>query len=195
MTLRPVARCHWDAKTHACTEHGFVGSKVNCDVQGWTNQSVNGYDSKARHLGTLEHLDHLLLENALFWGNGSSYDCPPSNNSDGNDWDKPACAGKVSWGANESIVAATILPLFARMFAPLGQAPRINTNGASGGSWFHYSEANIAGTIPYPEGIKFVIAAFPDLFGTGPNATEVRLSSHGDARANLHTAVAVFGPP
>ena len=29
--------------------------------------------------------------------------------------------------------------------------------GADG--WFHYMEANIAGQIPYPEGIKFVGAA------------------------------------
>jgi hypothetical protein len=27
-------------------------------------------------VGTLEHFDHLILENALFWGNGTSYDCP-----------------------------------------------------------------------------------------------------------------------
>ena len=96
---------------------------------------VDEYDYTARHLGTLRHFDHVLLENALFWGNGSSYNCPPSNNSGGNSWNQPACAGKVTWSGNESIIAETILPLFERMFAPLGEAPHINTNGASGASW------------------------------------------------------------
>ena len=44
-----------------------------------------------------------------------------------------------------------LVPLFARMFAPTAATrPNISTNG-DGGSWFHYAEANIAGTIPYPE--------------------------------------------
>ena len=103
---------------------------------------------------------------------GSSYECPPSNKSS-NPWDSSTCAGKVSWSANESIIVETILPLFERMFAPLGETPHINSNGAGGASWFHYSEANIAGRIPYPDGIKFVILTFPDFFGTG-NVTEVR---------------------
>ena len=137
--------------------------------------SIDEYDFAARHLGTLRHFDHILLENALVWGNGSSYDCPASNKSGAgsNSWNQPSCAGKVTWAGNESIIAETILPLFERMFAPLGEPLHINTNGASGASWFHYSEANIAGNIPYPHGIKFVIVTFPVLFGTG-NVTAVR---------------------
>ena len=82
-------------------------------------------------------------------GNGSSYDCPPSNSS-GNPWEQPSCASPVTW-ANTSLVSEVLVPLFARMFAPTAATrPNISTNG-DGGSWFHYAEANIAGTIPYPE--------------------------------------------
>eukprot|EP01052_Picozoa_sp_SAG31_P033095 SAG31_NODE_3697_length_3978_cov_1.827791_2_plen_295_part_00 len=120
-----------------------------------------------RKLGTLDHFDHLILENALIWGNGSSNDCP---HSDDNGWDSPSCVPKTYW-SNTTLIAESVLPMFARMFHGPGRLPHINTGGKDG--WFHYMEANIAGRIPYPQGIKFVVLSFPQLFGT-PNATGAR---------------------
>ena len=138
-------------------DHGGGGfmSGNNCDVQGWDNKSTGLYSPADRKLGTLDHFDHLLLENSLFckyfldaalskligfvWsplcandassrestpimagGNGTGYDCP------GSGYDTPSCVPKKFW-SNTTLIAQSVLPMFARMFHAPGKLPHINT--------------------------------------------------------------------
>ena len=65
----------------------------------------------------------------------------------------------VRWW-NQSIVDG-LAPTFTRMYDPTS----LNISSAE---WFHYWEADIAGTVSYPTGIKMVVGTFRSLFVRSP---------------------------
>ena len=113
--------CTWDPEHSACgggppqkkgKGGGGAWSQVaNCKVQGWNTSASPGYSAELRKLGTLDHFDHLILENALFWANYSGYSVVPGPmGGPGHQPDIP-----FSTWDNTSLVAESLSKVLSRM--------------------------------------------------------------------------------
>merc|ERR1712137_1360168 len=70
---------------------------------------------------------------------------------------------------NGSSVEEEARELLPRIFAPYDRVPNVTQSDV-----MKYWESNIVGNVFYPDGVKFIIASFPQLFGTEEGARTQR---------------------
>ncbi len=132
--------------------HHGPGLRLNCSALPTT---VN--------MGTLEHLDHLILANLGFW-NGTLHPFQVEAAVRRS----PSAVMTTSTTTATSFSAAPPLTLeqrfgrlVRRIFAPWGHVPNITASDV-----IQYLEANLFGQALFPDAVQFVIADFGALFGT-----------------------------